>query len=108
MPELPTPDSSSPKSNAAENTTASENECLQLRFRIAQLEQELDASRQLLGQVEAERDEYRRYVHEQIRASFTEAEIQALGEPIDEESCKPLEDFIGELEDVVKRTKRAS
>lgn len=108
MPEAPMPDPSNPESGTAQNGPAPDPECAQLRSRIAQLEQELAASRRLLGQVETERDEYRRYVHAQIRASFTEAELRALAEPVDEETCKPLDNFFGELEEVVKRAKRVS
>ena len=61
----------------------------------------------LLGEAQAERDQYRHYVHDQIKAQFTPEQLRAFEEPVDEENCQQLKDFIHELDEIVKRAKPA-
>jgi len=84
--------------SATEMVPAANTECEHLRLCLAQLEKELAQARRSLAEAQAERDAYRRSVQAGIRAAFSEAQLRGFAEAEDKVSCKPLDQFIGELE----------
>lgn len=78
-----------------------------LERRLAQLEGELAAALQELAGVRAERDAFRQSYFALLRDQFTEEELRRFATDDNEEGCQALDQFIGELEAVVKNGKRA-
>jgi hypothetical protein len=60
-------------------------------------------TRQSRAAIQAERDEYRRLLHEAVLAQYSKEELCHLAKEEDESDCLPLEEFLGELEEIVKR-----
>lgn len=63
--------------------------------------------RQLLADVQAERDQYRRLLYPAVWQQFTEEELQRFAEDESEEGTQRLEHFLGELEDILNGNKPA-
>jgi hypothetical protein len=78
-----------------------EQDCARLTALARQLTQELAGLRETLAAVEAERDEYRRLLYPSVWQQFGAAELRQFAEDDREEGCRPLDDFVGELEGIV-------
>ena len=78
-----------------------------LKLRVEELEKELAQTRESLAAVQVEFDAYRRSLHALVLKQFSEADLRRFADEEDEAQCKPLHQFIGELEDIVELGKRA-
>jgi hypothetical protein len=78
-----------------------------LQARVKQLEKELSETRKVLAGVQAERDLYLRSLHSQVWKQFSKEELHRFTQEEDEGKCESLDQFIGELENTVRRAKRA-
>jgi hypothetical protein len=96
------------QSNPQQPASASQNgvnaelqiECERLRRLVQKLEEQQQQDRDLLEAVARERDEYRQLVQAWAREQFTEAELKNVP---DEKDCVPLDQFLDELEQVVRQ-----
>ena len=82
-----------------------ENE--RLRQRVRELEDERDRERQSLATLRAEYAAYRHSLAAWARGQFTEAELRRFTEEEDEVKCLPLDQFIGELDEIIKGRQHA-
>jgi hypothetical protein len=71
-----------------------------------QAEDPLQRLQQLLANVQAERDEYRRILYPAIWEQFSEEELRRFAEDESEEGAQSLDQFLGELEDIVNGNQR--
>jgi Ribonuclease G/E len=76
-------------------------ECEQLRQRVRQLEGELQRERETLALVREECAQYRSLIYPAIWQQYTEEELRSFAEDDSEEGALQLDQFIGELEDIV-------
>jgi hypothetical protein len=65
------------------------------------LEEELRKVREELAAVKAERDQYRRLIYPAVWQKFTEEELRHFSEDDSEEGVRELDQFVGELEEIV-------
>ena len=94
------PSCDTPAKPHSENGTLAElqAECERLRQRLTEVDAERQRDRECVATLQNERDACRRALHACARMLFTEDELRtipAVGE------CVPLEQFIGELEQIV-------
>jgi len=82
-------------------TQVRDKECENLKLRVKQLEEELALISQSLAKIQAEHDTYRRSLHAQVLTQFSDEDLRRFAEEEDEGQCKPLDQFIGELEKIV-------
>jgi hypothetical protein len=78
------------------------DEIERLRQRVRDLEQGRDMDRMALADVRAEFAAYRRALADAAMRQYTEEQLRQFAQEEDETQCRTLDEFIGELEAVVK------
>jgi hypothetical protein len=75
--------------------------------RLQVLEEKLAHTRKLLAEAQTECAAYRRSYQDSLLAALTKEQLLAFAEPEEEHQCQRLDQFLGELEDIVRQGPRA-